>query len=66
MSEEKKELRLVDVSFAASLKFWLAYLIVQIILMVIVFGITVAFMAWMAQTLRGLVPQVPTALAFSL
>ncbi|MEM2953786.1 MAG: hypothetical protein QXM52_04030 [Candidatus Bathyarchaeia archaeon] len=31
MSEEKKELKLVDVSFKASLKFWLAYLIVQII-----------------------------------
>lgn len=66
MSEEKKELKLVDVSFMASLKFWLAYLIVQIILMVIVFGIMFVFMAWASQALRGLVPQVPTVLGFFL
>jgi hypothetical protein len=59
MSEERKELK-VDVSFTASLKFWLAYLIVQIILMIIVFGIMFAFMAWVSQVFRGIVPQTPT------
>lgn len=60
MSEEKKELKLVDVSFKASLKFWLAYLIVQIIAMIIVFGVMLAFMAWASQMLRELIPQALT------
>jgi hypothetical protein len=60
MSEEKKELKVVDVSFTASLKFWLAYLIVQIIAMIIVFGIMFAFMAWVSQAFRGIIPQTPT------
>lgn len=66
MGEEKKEVKLVDVSFTASLKFWLAYLIVQIIAMVIVFGVMFAFIMLMAQTLQHLVPQIPTAIAFFL
>lgn len=55
MSEEKKEFK-VDVSFTASLKFWLAYLLVQIIAVIIVFGIMLAFFAWISHLFRGLVP----------
>lgn len=63
MSEEKKELKLVDVSFKASLKFWLAYLIVQIIAMIIVFGIMLVFMVWASQMLKGIIPEItPQAL----
>lgn len=64
MDEEKKELKLVDVSFVASLKFWLAYLIVQIIAMMVVFSIMLAVMTLAAQIFRGFVPQIlPRALA---
>jgi hypothetical protein len=57
MSEEKKqELKLVDVSFSASFKFWLAYLVVQIIAMVIVLMVMVAFMSWVSQMFREFMP----------
>jgi uncharacterized Tic20 family protein len=66
MSEEKKELKLVDVSFKASLKFWLAYLIVQIIAMIIVFGVMLAFIAWASQMLKDIIPEItPQILALA-
>jgi len=42
--EKPRELKLVDVSFGASIKFWLAFLVIQIVVMVITFGIMFVFM----------------------
>lgn len=62
MSEEKKqELKLVDVSFSASFKFWLAFLVVQIIAMIIVFIVMMAFMSWASQIFKEFVPPSLTA-----
>ena len=57
MGEEKpRELKLVDVSFGASMKFWLAFLVVQIIVMVVVFGIMFVFMIIFYRTMSELIP----------
>ncbi|MEM3627258.1 MAG: hypothetical protein QXZ25_04460 [Candidatus Bathyarchaeia archaeon] len=62
MSEEKKqELKLVDVSFSASFKFWLAFLVVQIIAMVIAFIVMMAFMSVVSQMFKEFVPPTLTA-----
>ncbi|MEM4643314.1 MAG: hypothetical protein QXY51_01650 [Candidatus Bathyarchaeia archaeon] len=60
MEEKEQKLKLVDVSFIASLKFWLAYLIVQIVAFVIIFGIMAVFMLWTVQSIRGIIPSFPT------
>ena len=50
MGEEKpRELKLVDISFGASIKYWLAFLVVQIVVMVVVFGIMFVFMLLFTQ-----------------
>jgi len=66
MSEEEKRLKVVDVSFVASLKFWLAYLVVQIIALVIVFAIMMIFIGFMSSILRGLAPSTYSTLALSI
>ncbi|MEM1660289.1 MAG: hypothetical protein QXR17_04000 [Candidatus Bathyarchaeia archaeon] len=60
MEEKEQKLKLVDVSFIASLKFWLAYLIVQIVAFVIIFGIMAVFMLWTVQSIRDIIPSFPT------
>ena len=63
MEEEKpRELKLVDVSFGASIKFWLAFLVVQIIVMAVVFGIMFVYMIVLFTTMSELIP-IPTALS---
>ena len=66
MGEEKpRELKLVDISFGASIKFWLAFLVVQIVVMVVVFGVMFVFMVAFYTTLSELIPT-PTPAALSL
>lgn len=60
MEEKEQKLKLVDVSFAASFKFWLAYLIVQIVAFIIIFGIMAVFMLVTVQSLRDIIPAFPT------
>lgn len=59
MEEKEQKFKIVDVSFAASFKFWLAYLVVQIIVFVIVFGITAAIMFWLVQSISSFIPRYP-------
>lgn len=48
--EEKKELK-VTVDFASSLKFWLAFLLVQIIAFIVAIAVLVLIMSVLAHTL---------------
>lgn len=66
MGEEKlRELKLVDISFGASIKFWLAFLVVQIVVMAVVFGVMFVFMIAFYKTISELIP-IPTPTALSL
>jgi len=62
MADEERKLKITDVSFSASFKFWLAYLAVQIIAMLIVMGIMFAAMGWILTEMRGLTPTYSTIL----
>jgi hypothetical protein len=66
MGEEKsQELKIVDVNFKSSFKFWLAYLVVQVIAMLIVFGIMTAMIGWIS-TIISKLPYPPPGAAFGL
>ena len=63
MTDEKRselrgrvQLKLVDVSFGASFKFWLAYLIVQVIAVLIGVGIFFALFSFIAQLIPSPYP----------
>ncbi len=61
MGEEKsQELKIVDVNFKSSFKFWLAYLVVQVIAMLVVFGIMTAMIGWIS-TIISQLPTTPSA-----
>jgi ABC-type multidrug transport system permease subunit len=60
--KEGQELKLTDISFSASFKFWLAYLIVQIIATFIAVGIIVAIFSWITSISRIIMPPAHLAL----
>lgn len=64
--EKQKEVKLVNISFLGALKFWLAFLVVQIIAMVIIFFIgTIVFVVFIQPLLQEIIesiPQLPTGL----
>jgi len=56
MSEQEKRELKITISFSTSLKFWLAFFIVQIIASLVAIGIMIAIFSWIASILKGIVP----------
>jgi hypothetical protein len=63
MSEEKqKEIKLVNISFSGALKFWLAFLVIQVIAGIILFFIgAVVFAVFIKPMLQDIINQFPQA-----